>query len=80
MTTLDEQKAIHSRRLAEYYEYLGTHSVKTSGGAEISMCPLCPEVHLMCSFETGFLGCVVKDCRNPHHRPGTVWSIAMDRK
>lgn len=61
MTTFDEH-------IAAYRERLSTHGVKTVGGAEISLCPLCPEVHVMCVFESGYLGCVKPNCPNPHHR------------
>lgn len=53
-----------------YQRYLDQHNIKTVGGAEIVLCPLCTSIHAVCVFDSGFLGCLAEDCRNPHHRSG----------
>jgi hypothetical protein len=63
MTKVDEDRA-------RYQRYLDLYNIKTVGGAEIVLCPLCPEIHAICQFDSGYLGCVIKECRNPHHRSG----------
>jgi hypothetical protein len=54
--------------LAAYRIYLATHNIKTVGGAEVIICPLCTSLHAICVFDTGYLGCVAEDCDNPHHQ------------
>lgn len=48
--------------------HVSNHSYKTSGGAHVQVCPLCPDEHQICLFRGGSTFCVRTMCKNPHHR------------
>jgi hypothetical protein len=56
--------------LAPARTHVSDHSYKTSGGAHVQLCPMCPMEHQICQFQAGSLKCVRYQCRNPHHRSG----------
>ena len=50
-------------------QHINDYSYKTSGGAHVQLCPLCPDEHVICKFQAGSMFCIRgQECKNPHHR------------
>jgi hypothetical protein len=56
------------RVLEQAAYHVSNHSYKTSGGAHIQLCPLCPDEHEICRFHSDSMACIRAGCQNPHHR------------